>query len=218
MTTLTPLGDRAFLATFADEDAAASWAATVREARLPGVTDVVLAYHTVGVHGDPEAVDLDRLGERLAGLNATPVEARPGRLVTIPVLYDGVDLEEVSARLGLSVEDVIAEHFREDYRVFALGFRPGFAYAGYLPQRLRGLARRDSPRLRVPAWSVAIVGKQTSVYPDVSPGGWHLIGRTPLVMVDVARGFFPIRAGDRIRFSPIGADEYMGRLGEPLSS
>ena len=87
--------------------------------------------------------------------------------------------------------------------MFAVGFLPGFPYAGYLPDALSGLGRRAAPRVRVPAGSVAIAGRQTGVYPSESPGGWHLIGRTPLRIVDVEGGHFPIRAGDRIRFRPI---------------
>ena len=100
--------------------------------------------------------------------------------------------------------------------MFAIGFLPGFPDAGYLPEGLGGLPRREPPRLRVPAGSVAIAGRQTGVYPGESPGGWHLIGRTPLRIVDVERGRFPIRAGDRLRFVPIDAGEFAARRGEPL--
>jgi KipI family sensor histidine kinase inhibitor len=113
--------------------------------------------------------------------------------------------------------EFIATHSDPEYQVFAVGFRPGFPYAGYLPDRLSGLARRDSPRVRVPAGSVAIAGRQTGIYPDESPGGWHLIGRTPLRIVDLERGYFPIRAGDRLRFVPIDRHEFESRQGEILS-
>ena len=100
--------------------------------------------------------------------------------------------------------------------MFAVGFLPGFPYAGYLPDELRGLARRQEPRLAVPPGSVAIVGRQTGVYPIASPGGWRLIGRTPLRIADPEAGRFPIRAGDRIRFRPIERDEFEARADEPL--
>jgi KipI family sensor histidine kinase inhibitor len=134
----------------------------------------------------------------------------------IPVLYDGKDLEGVAERLGLSVAEVIALHCGVDYDVFAIGFQPGFPYAGYLPAALSGLPRRDTPRLRVPAGSVAIAGRQTGIYPAESPGGWHLLGRTPVCIVDLDEGYFPIRSGDRIRFRPITAEEFEARRHERL--
>ena len=139
-----------------------------------------------------------------------------GKLVTLPVLYDGADLPEVAQRLRLTIDAVIAHHTDREFTVFAIGFQPGFPYAGYLPEPLSGLPRRDSPRVRVPSGSVAIAGRQTGVYPSESPGGWHLLGRTPLKIVDMDRGHFPIRAGDRLRFVAIDAEEYARREGELL--
>ncbi len=217
MIALDPLGDRGLLARFASEAEARGWSAAVTAAKFPGVLDVVLAYRTVGLFADPERVDLDRLASELAALEAPPGWQDAGRLVEIPVLYDGEDLTEISARVDKTVEEVIALHCGRDYRVLAMGFLPGFPYAGDLAPELSGLARRDQPRPRVPAGSVAIAGRQTGVYPGESPGGWHLLGRTPLRIVDVDRGVFPIRAGDRIRFVSIDAAEYRDRNGEWLA-
>ena len=208
MTEIVPLGDRAFLARFGTEDQAARWASTLRQQGWPEVLDVVLAYHTVGIHADPDRVDLDELAGRLAGLEARPPREREGNMIRLPVYYAGVDLDDVARKLGLSEEQVIAAHRGPDYRVFAIGFQPGFPYAGYLAPELSGLPRRDSPRARVPAGSVAIVGRQTAVYPGESPGGWHLIGRTPLEIVNVESGFFPIKVGDSLRFVPIDANAF----------
>lgn len=216
MTEIVPLGDRAFLARLGDEDEAARWAEAVREARLDEVAEVVLAYHTVGVHADPDRVGMPRLRDQLARIEPATGSETVGTLVTIPVLYDGDDLEDAARALGLTPDELVRAHAGQDYRVFALGFRPGFPYAGYLPEELQGLPRRSSPRTRVPAGSVAIVGRQTAVYPVVSPGGWHLIGTTPLRIVDPERGLFPIRAGDRLRFAPIGREEFDRRRGEML--
>jgi KipI family sensor histidine kinase inhibitor len=94
----------------------------------------------------------------------------------------------------------------------------GFPYAGYLPRELSGLPRRDEPRLQVPAGSVAIAGRQTGIYPRESPGGWHLLGRTPLRIVDPEHECFPIRAGDRIRFQPIQLKEFEARRDEQLAT
>ena len=215
-TLLEPLGDRAFLAHFSSEPAAGGWAAAVRDRQWPGVTDVVLAYRSVAVFADPERVDLLALESRLRGITATEDIRRQGKQVIIPVLYDGLDLDDVAARLALSRQEVVALHSQADYQVFAIGFLPGFPYAGYLPPALAGLARRDSPRLKVPAGSVAIAGHQTAVYPVDSPGGWHLLGTTPLCIADVESGYFPIRAGDRIRFQPITASEFEGRRHERI--
>ncbi|HMB07503.1 MAG TPA: allophanate hydrolase subunit 1 [Isosphaeraceae bacterium] len=217
MIALDPLGDRAFLARFATEDDAARWAGAVRARAWPGVVDVVLAYQTVALFADPDRVDLDDLEARLRALTPAADARAPGVLLRLPVLYDGDDLPEAARRLGLTESEVITHHSRPEYRVFAIGFLPGFPYAGYLPPPLSGLARRESPRVRVPAGSVAIAGRQTGIYPTDSPGGWHLIGRTPLRIVDLARGFFPIRAGDRLRFEPISPAEFEARRGERLN-
>jgi KipI family sensor histidine kinase inhibitor len=213
---LVPLGDRGFLARFADERAARAWAASARRALdgAPGVEDVVLAYASVGVIAGEGVADLDGLEARLRALG--PIEAAGSGGVTfdVPVLYDGEDLPEVASRLGLGEAEVIAHHAGAAFDVFAVGFLPGFPYAGYLPGALSGLPRRDSPRTRVPAGSVAIAGRQTGIYPAESPGGWHLIGRTPLVVADLDSGHFPIRAGDRLRFRAIDAGEFRARAGD----
>lgn len=218
MIDLTPLGDRAFLARLADEAEARAWAASVRKANPAGVVEVVLAYRTVAVFADPDLADFDRLVADLRGIIPKPEAEVAGRLITLPVLYDGEDLPEVSDRLKLSAAEVIDAHAGREYHVFAIGFLPGFPYAGYLADELAGLPRREVPRTRVPAGSVAIVGRQTAVYPGESPGGWHLIGRTPLRIVDLEREHFPIQAGDRLRFRPIGPEEFRASLGQRLRS
>ena len=213
---LGPLGESAFLARFATESGARDWAGAVRRASWPGIVDVVLAYRSAAVFADPDRVDLDDLEGRLRRLEPIETDAPTGRRIVVPVLYDGEDLAEAADRLGLATEDVVAHHAGCDFDVFAVGFLPGFPYAGYLPAALSGLARRTPPRVRVPAGSVAIVGRQTGIYPSMSPGGWHLIGRTPLRIVDPIRGHFPIRAGDRLRFQAIGLEEFEARRGDLL--
>lgn len=213
---LEPLGDRAFLARFSTENAARSWAAAVRGMALDGIDDVVLAYRSTAVFADPERCDLDALERMLRALEPNLDAEAAGTRHVVPVLYDGPDLAQVAAALGLSVGEVIDRHAGLDYVVFAVGFLPGFPYAGYLPPELSGLARRDEPRLEVAAGSVAIAGRQTGVYPSKSPGGWHLLGRTPLRIADPEAGRFPIRAGDAIRFQPIDRREYEARLHERL--
>jgi KipI family sensor histidine kinase inhibitor len=214
--TLEPLGDRAFLAYFATESAAAGWSGALRDRQWPGVIDVVAAYRTAAVFADPEMVDLVELESRLRAVDPGEAPQLNGRRLVIPVHYDGADLGDVAAKLALSRTEVIEQHCQVEYDVFAIGFVPGFPYAGYLPPALAGLARRESPRLRVPAGSVAIVGRQTAIYPSESPGGWHLLGLTPLQIVDSAAGYFPINAGDRIRFEPISVSEFEARRHERL--
>lgn len=211
-----PLGDRAFLAQFASERPAALWAAAVREAAWPGVTDVVLAYRSVAVFADPDVLNPASLECQLARIEPASEPRALGKLHQIPVLYDGADLDDVARRLELTRDDVIQAHSNVEYDVFAIGFLPGYPYAGYLPPVLSGLPRRDDPRLRVPAGSVAIAGRQTGIYPRESPAGWHLLGTTPLCIADLETNFFPIAAGDRIRFEPISAPEFEARHHERL--
>lgn len=216
MPELVPLGDRAWLARFATEADARAWARSARAATLRGVVDVVLAYKSVSVHLDPDAADDPEVESRLRGLRPDDRAEEPGRLVTLPVLYNGEDLPGVASATGLAVDEVVALHAGTTYDIFAIGFQPGFPYAGYLPPPLDRLPRRPEPRVRVPSGSVAIASGQTGVYPAELPGGWNLLGRTPLSIVDVAAGRFPIRAGDRLRFERIDAAEFAARKGEPL--
>ena len=207
---LEPLGDSAVLATFATEAEAARWARAVRAARLPGVVDVGLAYATAAVYADPDGVeDWDAWARLLAAVEVDDDSLiEPGRVLQIPVWYVGADLGAVARAIDATEDEVVALHSGRDYQVFAVGFQPGFPYAGYLTDRLAGLARRPSPRTRVPAGSVAIAGRQTGIYPGESPGGWHLLGRTPCRIADLAAGDFAIEPGDWLRFEPISAAEF----------
>jgi inhibitor of KinA len=131
--------------------------------------------------------------------------------VSIPVCYDedlGPDLPAVAAFAGLGPADVIRLHAGATYRVFMLGFVPGFAYMGIVDDRI-AIPRHATPRVRVPAGSVGIAGVQTGIYPAETPGGWQLIGRTPLAPFDPDRPEpFLLKAGDAVRFRPIDRDEF----------
>ena len=200
-----PLGDTALLAELGSRldtalnTRAIGLAEALRKRR--DVRQAVAAYASVTVHFDPEQATHESLGAAIKRLAAKrPKMAVPGRLHRIPVAYDGPDLAEVAAMLGLSVEAVIAAHVRPIYRVFLVGFVPGWAYLGPLPEELE-LPRRPVPRIQVAAGSVAIAGRQSGIYPLPVPGGWHLIGRTTV------RPFLPdsdppclFRAGDRVKF------------------
>ena len=213
---IVSLGDRGFLARFDNEIDAEQWGRSIRTHPWPGLVDLSIAYKSVGLFFDPDRTDLEITEHQLRAFAILRNEAKPGREHQIPVLYDGLDLASSAEALGLTTARLIDLHVSQAYQIFAVGFLPGFPYAGYLPKELTGLSRLSSPRVRVPAGSVAIVGRQTAIYPGESPGGWRLIGRTPLRIVDLAANFFPIEAGDRMRFLPIEAKSFAERLGESL--
>src|SRR5207248_6982951 len=136
----------------------------------------------------------------------------------IPCCYErGPDLDRVARHTGRTAEEVVELHAGAEYTVYAIGFSPGFPYLGYLPEALCGLPRLPAPRLRVEPGSVGLTGRQTGVYPLERPGGWNLIGRTPLVLADPAAGYFPLRVGDRVRFRRIDEAEFRRRAGERLA-
>lgn len=216
-----PLGDQAVLAYLSDEAAAVAFAAAVREANPPWLEDVVPAYASVGVFFDADRIGAREVIRHLEQLPATSEyqSSIANHQFQIPVCYEfGPDLPRVCEHTGLSPARVIALHTSTEFTVYAIGFVPGFPYLGYLPHELCGVPRLDSPRVRVEPRSVGITGRQTAIYPQASPGGWNLIGRTPLVIVDVASGFFPLRAGDRVRFGPIDAKRYEELEGERLAA
>lgn len=175
-----------------------------------GVTGLIPAYATLLVEFDPTVTTRAQVLADLAGRRYTGgVEA--GRRVVLPVLYGGEggpDLEEVARAAGISPDEVVRLHAGQDYRVYAVGFSPGFPFLGIVPEAIQ-LPRRASPRTRVPKGSVAIAGRQTGVYPADSPGGWHLIGRTPVPLFELGRTPpVPYQVGDRVRFRPVDAATY----------
>jgi KipI family sensor histidine kinase inhibitor len=206
---VVPLGDSAFLLRFGSgaERSARAAAAAVRRAAPLGLRDVTVSYDALAVYFDPLVADRDALAEaalRAAESSSESASARDSdaELHTIPVRYDGEDLERVAASCGLTPAAVAELHASAEYRVAAVGFVPGFAYLDGLDERLH-LPRRATPRPRVPAGSVAIAGAQTAVYPFATPGGWHLIGRTDVVMFDPRRESPSLLAvGSRVRFVP----------------
>jgi inhibitor of KinA len=214
-----PMGDQAVLAHFADEGSALRFAEAVRADNPPWLLDVVAAYASVAVFHDPDRVGLsEALGhlERLVGRPAA-AGASVGRLRRIPCCYERqLDLGRVAERTGLTADEVVRLHAGREYTVYAIGFAPGFPYLGYLPAELCGVPRLATPRLRVEPGSVGLTGRQTGVYPLARPGGWNLVGRTPLELVNVADGYFPLRAGDRVVFERIDEAEFERLRGERL--
>ncbi len=213
-----PLGDQAVMAYCADEAEAFALAARCRRAGWTWAIDVVQAYTSVALFYDLLQIDFDEAARALTSLTATPAgPAATGRLHRIPCCYElGPDLDRVSRHTGLPAAEVIALHSATRYTVYAIGFCPGFPYLGYLPGPLAGVPRLPAPRLKVEAGSVGLTGRQTGIYTEERPGGWNLIGRTPLALVGVADGYFPLRTGDEVQFQPVGMDEYQHRRGERL--
>jgi inhibitor of KinA len=214
-----PLGDHALLVAFADEAAAFCFAAAVRGANFPWLVDVVQAYVTVAVFFDPDRTGYAAAAAAVSALNIDIANEPTGNRHVIPCCYAlNSDLERVAAATGLTAAEVVRLHSSLDYAVYAIGFCPGFPYLGYLPAPLCGVPRLASPRLRVEAGSVGLTGRQTGIYTEDRPGGWNLIGRTPLCLVDVADADFPLRTGDRVRFEPIDEAEYQRLLGSRLTT
>jgi inhibitor of KinA len=208
---LRPAGDAAVVIDFeprldpAINARAVGLARTIRESAPAGVRDVVVGYHSVTAYFDPLAVDADDLLTWL-GLEARrsrPVGSSDERTITVPVVYGGEwgpDLASVAAFAGCGEDEVVRRHGSRTYRVYMLGFVPGFAYMAEVDPTIAA-PRRQAPRVAVPAGSIGIAGPQTGVYPVSTPGGWNLIGRTPLVIFDSKRPEPSVfRPGDAVRF------------------
>lgn len=217
MPILGPLGDQAVLASCADEDEALRFAAAVRAFNGPWLVDVVQAYATVAAFFDPDRACFAEVNAALRDLRLDEVGPPPCRLHLVPCCYAlNLDLDRVAAATGLSADEVVRLHASVDYTVYAIGFCPGFPYLGYLPPPLCGVPRLAAPRVRVEAGSVGLTGRQTGIYTEDRPGGWNLVGRTPLTLVGVAEGYFPLRTGDRVRFVPVAEAEYQRLKGGRL--
>lgn len=218
------MGDQALIVEFGERiDTAlsahiAALAQQLRDSRPIGVLDIVPAYATLALHYDPAVVGAGASPyETLCDIIAQWLQTQPtsaaavGRRIEIPVCYGGdfgPDLDALARAAELSSEEAIALHSGATYHVHMLGFVPGFAYLGGLDARI-AMPRRDTPRAHVPAGSVGIAGQQTGIYPLDTPGGWQIIGRTPLQL------FRPdssppslLNAGDQVRFMQISAVEF----------
>jgi KipI family sensor histidine kinase inhibitor len=216
MLDIEPLGDRALTIRLGDSMdrslAAQARRVASRLRTTPGVLEAVPGYATVTAFYDPAATSYELLITAVTPMAdltpmtaTTPAEQAVGAEHVIPVRYDGPDLDEVARRTGLTSRQVVERHAAGAYTVYLIGFVPGFAYLGDLDPAL-DLPRRDQPRTRVPAGSVAIAGRQTAVYPLDTPGGWHLIGHTDTSMFDpLADPPAKLAAGDRVRFVPTTA-------------
>ena len=212
---LIPLGDAAFILRNLEGRPAFLVAQAIRAANFPGVKDVNSAFDSVGVYGEPGELD-GRACLEVAQACAVG-EFKSGVVHRIPVCYTrGEDLLEVAEELGWQTQDVVAAHTCRAYLCQAVGFAPGFGYLGPTQEEFWPIGRKQTPRRSVPQGSVALAGKQTAVYPQATPGGWRLIGQTPLVLVDIETDYFPISAGDEVEFFAIDESEFLRREGERL--
>jgi KipI family sensor histidine kinase inhibitor len=218
-------GQNAFIVYFAEQASAAVSAqiqaavSSILATMQDSIIDLVPSYASLLVIFDLDRCDHFAVRQKLraALTDLDSVDAAAGELVTLPVYYSiesGPDLEIIAERGNISVDDVIEIHQQQEYRVYAIGFAPGFAYLGEVDERIAA-PRLATPRQKVPRGAVAIADRQTAVYPAVSPGGWNLIGLCPTRMFDPAADpSMPVKTGDRIRFSAISRDEFLAQGGE----
>ena len=223
-----PVGDSAVLVEFGDSiepdvnDRVYAFAASVTAAGIDGVEELVPTYRSLLVNYDLHAIAYVDIAARLEELTQAaegPADTASGGSVNvrIPVAYGGEygpDLEDVADHNGLSSQEVIDIHAGTGYRVFMLGFAPGFPYLGGMVERI-ACPRLQTPRVRVPAGSVGIAESQTGVYPNDSPGGWRIIGRTPVKLFDPnAEPPAAILPGSKVVFDPVSESEYQSIAGE----
>ncbi|MCD8363027.1 MAG: 5-oxoprolinase subunit PxpB [Lachnospiraceae bacterium] len=185
----------------------------IRAQQIEGIVDMIPAFCSLLINYDPRIITYDRIQSRMAELVKMDVKAsaQKKKVFEIPVCYGGdfgPDIENIAANAGLSVEEVIKIHSSSDYLIYMLGFLPGFCYLGGLDERIH-TPRLANPRVKIPAGSVGIGGSQTGIYPLDSPGGWQLMGLTPVKTYDPDRETpILLEAGDYIRFVPIDREEF----------
>jgi len=218
-----PAGDEGLVIEFGNEIHRAvhhrvyAMARAVEEAVIEGIVEIIPSYRSILITYDPSMVSFQRLKDEMTRIAENPshTEIPEHRRVEIPTCYGGEygpDLDFVANHHGLSPEEVIRIHASQEYLVYMLGFTPGFPYLGGNLEKI-AIPRLKTPKVRVPAGSVGIAGNQTGIYPIESPGGWRIIGRTPLALFDPLRPpYFLLAAGDLVRFVPIEKERYMDLL------
>lgn len=223
MIRIEPAGAEALLLVLAEQpdtqlpQRIARLAAHIRQQLGPLLVDLVPGWTSLLVHYDLLHISYQQLQQQLTPLLEAWLSEAPqlvlGPLQELPIWYAGDDLASVAMACNLSVSEVIALHSNVEYQVGAIGFAPGFAYLSEVDMRL-ALPRRSTPRMRVPAGSLAIAERQTAIYPQASPGGWHLLGRCPWRLFDW-QAITPCRfaLGDRVRFVPIDQRTYLAEGG-----
>jgi len=230
MTRMQPVNESTWIIYLGDEisEAVAAQVAqltrSIRASLGNCLTDIIPSYTSVLVSFDLQQADRFAvealLRTALQQVQGVSEDLSDTEEVVLPVYYGpevALDLEYIARECQLSTEEVIRLHSEQIYRVYAIGFSPGFAYLGNTPDQLR-VARKATPRLKVPAGSLGIADNQTAIYPAQTPGGWQIIGRTPLEMIDWdSQTLTRVKVGDRVRFEPVDRDTFIamgGRLDE----
>lgn len=192
-----------------------SYCGMLKHEGIEGVYDIVPTYATIMVCYDPTTIDYHELVHRIKEMKYEPGSVKEKNVIDIPTLYGGemgMDLEKVAKHNGLTSEEVIKIHSGRQYLIYMLGFSPGFPYLGGMDGRI-ATPRLINPRQKIEAGSVGIAGNQTGIYPVASPGGWQIIGRTPIRLFTPEKELPTLlRAGDYIRFKPIDATTFKSLL------
>ena len=227
-----PLGDNAILIDFGNElnesinQKLLAIFRKIKEQNIPGVLDVVPAYSSLTIHYDVMKIFekakgravFDFITDRVKKIveDDTEITFEENRKISIPICYDeefGIDLSYLADEKNLSVEDVIQLHIDKAYRVYMIGFLPGFAYMGEVDQKIQ-IPRKENPRTQIEAGSVGIAGAQTGIYPLQSPGGWQIIGKTPVQLFNKERTEpVLLKPGDEIKFFSISKHEFRNYQG-----
>jgi len=212
-----PAGDSALVIIFGNEISESvnkkvhAVANAIEKAKPEWLIEVVPTYTSIYVYYDPLKINYQEILKAVEPFLSAEPKEEEHRVVGIPTVYGGEfgpDIEFVANYNGLTIDDVIELHSKPSYRVYMLGFTPGFAYLGGMDERI-ATPRLEKPRLKVPAGSVGIAGKQTGIYPLESPGGWRLIGRTPLRLFDPNKALPTLlQPGDYVKFVPIDEEEF----------
>ncbi|MDD1780967.1 5-oxoprolinase subunit PxpB [Enterovibrio sp. ZSDZ35] len=226
MARIEPVNEQTLIIYFGDkiDDAIAADVNTaiyqVRDALGDLVTDMIPSYNSMLVGFDLNRTDRFDIIKRIrTALNATTRNVDDDEnnvIIEIPVYYGeevALDMRDVCDKTGLDIESVIQHHSQREYRVYAIGFSPGFAYLGSLDDAIM-IPRKSTPRLKVPTGSVGLADNQTAIYPSSTPGGWQIIGRTPLNMVDwESDSLARVNVGNRVKFLPIDKQEFLNQGG-----
>lgn len=205
---IRPFGDAALAIATRSAEAAGALGVAIRAAHIEGIVDVVGGFDSVLVIYEPGLTDFDRVAAQVRSVTVGTAEGTASKVVVLPTTFDGPDLDEVGRISGLGAEGVKRALLRATLRVSVLGFAPGFAYLTGLPRRLRRVPRRPTPRTSVPTGSLALAGGHAAVYPQSTPGGWHLVGRTNVALFDPDSPPYALLApGDLVRLRAVAPSE-----------